>query len=417
METKIRALFLQSRTGGWSTEDVHSMIARHFNSEHIEIHVACATYENDEKTATYRMFEAIPEAHIRPTNFGPPKESQGSQLENIKNKLFTGLALAGSLVGLIGYIKRHHIDIIHTAHHKREVYYGVLLAKLTGARCIVHLHLNCGAWMTSSSRWILKQADGIIGVSQFTAQSALTVGCRPERIYHALNSIDISRWDPAADGSSIRREFGIEPDALVFVIVARVGPWKGHELLLQALNEIKDELPDFKLLVVGGEDLSALPEGCDSYLEVLKEKAEELELSQQVIFTGPRFDVQAILAASDLYTMPALGEAFGLVFSEAMAMRKPVIALDSGGAGEAVEDGKSGLLSAPGDVEQLARNILTLVNNPALCQQMGEYGRKRVEEYFNPQRLANDVERVYRAVLGEAMEPQARTIPDVETVF
>ena len=80
--------------------------------------------------------------------------------------------------------------------------------------------------------------------------------------------------------------------------------------------------------------------------------------------------------------------------------------LDEGGTREVVEDGKSGLLSPPQDTEQLAENILTLVDNPARCKQMGEYGRKRVEDYFNSRRLADDVERVYRSVLGEAMEPK-----------
>ena len=416
MKPKIRALFLQSQSHGGAMEDVHSTLARHLESEHIEIHVACATYENDEKTATYRMFEAIPDAHIRPTNFGPPKEFQGSKLDNIRNKLVAGLALAGSLVGLIGYIKRHHINIIHTANNKREMFCGVLLAKLTGARCIVHLHLNCGTWMTPFSRWILRQADGIVGVSQFTAQSAPTVGCRPARIYHALNGVDSTRWNCDADGSSIRREFAMPTDIPVFAIIARAVPWKGHELLLQALSTIKEELPDFRLLVVGKDDPRSLPKGSRSYLAVLKEKAVELGIGQQVIFTGPRSDIQAILAASDLYTMPTLEEPCALAILEAMAMKKPVVALDSGGTREVVEDGQSGLLSAPGEREQLAENILSLVNDPVRRRRMGEYARQRIEEYFNPQRLANDVERVYRTVLGEAVEPQAELLPDVETV-
>ena len=132
---------------------------------------------------------------------------------------------------------------------------------------------------------------------------------------------------------------------------------------------------------------------------MLKEKVDALGLSKQVIFTGQRSDIQTILAACDLYTMPSSEEPFGLVFAEAMAMKKAVIALNDGGTCEVVEDGKSGLLSPPHDIEQLVENILTLVNNPARCNQMGQYSRKRVEDYFNSRRLADDVERVYRSVL------------------
>jgi glycosyltransferase involved in cell wall biosynthesis len=89
-----------------------------------------------------------------------------------------------------------------------------------------------------------------------------------------------------------------------------------------------------------------------------------------------------------------------VIFAEAMAMRKAIIALNDGGTAEVVEDGKSGLLSSPEDSEQLAENILALVNNPVRCKQMGESGRKRVEDYLNSRRLADDAQRAYRSVLG-----------------
>jgi glycosyltransferase involved in cell wall biosynthesis len=410
MKTKIRVLFLQSGTEGQAIEDVHSMLVRHFNSDHIEAYTACDMYINGEKTPTYKMFEAIPDLHIRPTNFGQAipllsLSQDRSKLVIGGKMLFTGLALCGRMAGLIRYIKKHRIDIVHAGRY-RDVICGVLLARLTGVKCIAHLHQNCGTWEPSVYHWALRQADGIIAVSQFTAQFAVTVaGCRPERIYIAHNGVDSSRWNPDTDGSSIRREFDIAPDAPVFAIISRVDPWKGHELLLGALHKLKNELPNFKLLIVG-KDQYYLDLFRHSYVEVLRERVEALGLSKQVIFTGQRSDVQTIMAACDLYTMPSSEEPFGLAFAEAMAMNKAVIALDEGGTREVVENGKSGLLSPPQDIEQLAENILTLVNNPARCKQMGEYGRKRVEDYFNSRRLTDDVERVYRSVLGEAMEPK-----------
>lgn len=420
MQKKMRVLFLQSELHVGSTEDVHCMLMRHFNEERIEKHVACVTEIEGRKTPICKTFEAIPGLHIFSTNFGPPKALNGSKLDNLKNKLTAGLVLSGSMVRLIRYIKKNHINIIHTGINKREMFCALLLARLTGIKCIVHLHIKCDTWMTAASLWAMRQADGLIGVSQFTAQTAIEVaGCRPERVYHALNSVDISRWNCDTDSNTVRHEFGIAPNVLVFAIVARAVPCKGHEFLFQALSKIKNELPEFKLLVVGGDNPGCLPEGslppgCLSYIDFLKMRADDLGISQQVIFTGHRTDVQATLAASDLYTMPALDEAFGLVFLEALAMKKPVIALDSGGAAEAVEDGKSGLLSPPEDIEQFARNILTLANNPALRRQMGEYGHTRIKEYFNSPRMADDVEQIYQAVIGEAIEePQMELTPEV----
>jgi glycosyltransferase involved in cell wall biosynthesis len=409
-ENKIRVLFLQSGTEGESIENIHSMLVRQFDRDHIEIHIACDMSINGEKSSTYKMFEAIPDLHIRPTNFGRPiplvsLSQNKSKLATARNLLLTGLALTGSMAGLMRYIKQHRIDIVHAGRY-RDAICGALLARLTGVKCIAHIHQPPGTWEPSVYHWALRQADGIIAVSQFTAQFAVAVaGCRPERIYVAHNGVDSNRWNPDTDGSSIRREFGIAPDVWVFAIISRLDPSKGHELLLDALHRLKNELPDFKLLIVG-KDRYYFELFRHSYLEVLNQRVEALGLSRQVIFTDQRPDVQAILAACDLYTMPSSEEPCAVVFAEAMAMKKAVIALDDGGTREVVEDGKSGLLSPPQDIEQLAKNIFTLVNNPVRCTQMGEYGRKRVEDYFNSRRLTDDVERVYRSVLGEAMEPK-----------
>jgi glycosyltransferase involved in cell wall biosynthesis len=93
-------------------------------------------------------------------------------------------------------------------------------------------------------------------------------------------------------------------------------------------------------------------------------------------------------------------EPFGLVFVEAMAMKKPVLALDSGGVPEIVEPGKSGLLSALSDGPGLTSNLRTLLRNPQLRAQMGEYGRRRVERDFTSERLAEDTAKLYTNLIA-----------------
>jgi glycosyltransferase involved in cell wall biosynthesis len=387
------------------------MLLQHFDLEHVETHMACAIGPRGAKTPAYTRFEVIPDLHLRPTNFGPVIFG-ASKFAMVKNLLATGLATPASLIGLINYVKQHHIDIIHSAEIPRDALCNIFLAKMTGAKSVIHIHTKCASWMRPAVFRAMKQADGIIGVSEFVANSAIAMGCQPERVYHALNSLDASRWDYQTDGNPIRQAFHIPPDALVFAIVGRVGPWKGPELVLKALAQIKDRIPDFRFMVVG-EDAPNPLTGSSSYIADLQEKAHELGLSQQVIFTGLRTDIPAILAACDLYTMPALEEGFCLAILEAMAMKKAVVALDSGGPREFVEHGKSGLLSQPDDVEQLAENILMLVNNTNLRQQMGEYARQRVDKYFNPQRLANEVEQIYRLVLESAQASDRRPVANI----
>jgi glycosyltransferase involved in cell wall biosynthesis len=83
-----------------------------------------------------------------------------------------------------------------------------------------------------------------------------------------------------------------------------------------------------------------------------------------------------------------------------MAMKKPVAALAEGGVPEVVEHDKSGLLSARLDNQALADNLAALLSDPARRAAMGEFGRKRVLEYFNASRMANEAADAYDAIIG-----------------
>jgi len=113
--------------------------------------------------------------------------------------------------------------------------------------------------------------------------------------------------------------------------------------------------------------------------QLLKKHSREFELDENVLFTGQRADVASLLAACDIFSLPSFEEPFGLVFAEAMAMKRPVVALTNGGTPEVVEHGKCGLLSRPGDIDALAANLIRLLDDPALR------ARLRIKQPFTPQ--------------------------------
>jgi len=113
---------------------------------------------------------------------------------------------------------------------------------------------------------------------------------------------------------------------------------------------------------------------------MLKEHASKLGIGENVIFTGQRSDIAALYGGLRRLLAPSFEEPFGPRVREAMAMKRPVVALTNGGTPEVVEHGKCGLLSPPGDIDALAANLLRLLDNPALRTQFGEYGRSRVEQ-------------------------------------
>jgi|GEM_PF-559312 len=110
--------------------------------------------------------------------------------------------------------------------------------------------------------------------------------------------------------------------------------------------------------------------------------------SSGITLLGFRSDVSALMAACDIFVLPAPAEPFGLVLIEAMALGKPVIAAAAGGPLEIVADGETGLLFEPGNAASLAQAIKRLLADPELRQRMGKAGRKRYEEKFTARRMA-----------------------------
>lgn len=394
----LNVLFMQSQTYFGADSYIHSLVIKELDRSWINVHVACNYGHNDAKSAAAIALEKLPDLHIRPTNFGTSVNFR-SRSAIVRDAVTQGVPAFFSLAGLAKYIRDNQIQIIHCTEKPRDAFYGQLLAKLTGAKCVIELHVKAEDWISKNVQWAMGQADALVGVSEFVAESIVAMGYPAEKTFYSLNAIECDRWDPDTNGRPIRQEFNIEADTPLLLTVSRLSYWKGHTELLKALAEVKKQTANFKLLIVGEDDPRAHP-GHGSYTAELKELVDQLDLTKEVIFTGYRRDVQALMAACDMYTMPSFEEPFGMVFLEAMCMKKPVIALDNGGSREVVEHNKSGLLSAPQDIQQLAENILTLIHDPELRCNMGEYGRARAEKYFTPRRMAEDIEDIYRQILS-----------------
>jgi glycosyltransferase involved in cell wall biosynthesis len=192
--------------------------------------------------------------------------------------------------------------------------------------------------------------------------------------------------------------------------VSRLFAQKGQRELLQALARVRRKQPDVWLLVVGADAVEVHGGSFTQELEVL---ARDLGVADRVVFTGARSDIPRIMAACDVFALPSFEEPFGLVFLEAMAMQRPIVAVNNGGTVEVVEHGRSGLLSPPYDIDALADNIVTLLTNADLRARFGAYGRSRVLDTFNAQRMARDAGRAYRAILNHRRPSHGAPLEDL----
>jgi glycosyltransferase involved in cell wall biosynthesis len=387
---KTGVLFVNSPARLGADTFIHLLIMRALDRSRFEVHVACSAGTPGARTPVFDALSAIPDLHLRPSNFGP--SLSGLSRFDKAVQLLGGVSTLGGFVGLARYIRRHRITVIHSTDRPRDAVSCVLLARLSGAKSIIHVHVKCADWMSGPVRKAMGSADALIGVSQFVARSLVDNGYAQEKVHAVLNAIDPAAWDYRLDGGPTRRALGIPSGAPVIACAARLFRGKGQDDVIRSMSIVRKEMPLARLLIIGEDDRQAMR---TSFTAELKTLVGELGLSDHVIFTGQRTDMPALFAASDVFALPSFEEPFGLVFVEAMAMKKPVVALDNGGAVEIVEHGRTGLLSSTGDQAALTANLLTLLRDPALRARMGECGRGQVEAHFTPERLARDTERVY----------------------
>jgi len=393
---KTNILFLHSQIGFGADSAIHAHLMRYLDRERFVVHVACSRGDGSVARPSIARLAEIPDIRLRPTYFAPGFRHRSPI--TVLRQFRSTTAFPLDFVSLGNYVRQQGIRIIHGTDRPRDAVYALSLAKLTGAKAVVHVHVAWSNGYSAPAKWGVRNADAVFSISRFVTDTIVGTGTPRERVHTVLNGIDPAKWDPGVEGTAVRREFGIPPDAPLLVSVSRLFGQKGQRELLRAFARVRGDVPTVWLLIVGSD---ALEVHGGSFTDELKVLAGELGVGDRVIFAGERSDIPQVMAACDVYSMPSFEEPFGLVFLEAMAMQKPVAALDNGGTPEVVEHGRSGLLAAPGNVDALARNIVTLLRDPELRHRMGKYGRSRVLDYFNVQRMARDAEQAYDSVVNQ----------------
>jgi glycosyltransferase involved in cell wall biosynthesis len=390
-------LFLNSPEVFGADTWVQALLMRYLDRARFDVHAACTAGSDAEPTESIQRLRAIPDVHVRPTNFGRSLSFQ-SNLDRVR--AVTGMVSAvADQAALVRYIRQRGIRIIHSTDRLRDALPCLLLARASGAKAVIHIHIKCDTWMSRPVKFAMRNADALIGVSQHVARSTAVFGIPGEKAHAVLNAIEPHTWDPGLDPGSVRSALGIPQTAPMVICVARLFHWKGQAELIRALALVNKEFPETRLVIVGAEDKMSGSSRPNFMIE-LRALVDELKLEDRVLFTGKRADVPKLLAASDVFAMASFEEPFGLVYAEAMAMKRPVVGLTNGGTPEVVDHGKTGLLAPPGDIRALAEHLAALIRDPALRARMGEQGRREVEARFTAQRMARDVERVYAGLLS-----------------
>lgn len=250
-----------------------------------------------------------------------------------------------------------------------------------------------GSWLTRTS---LKFAERVAVISRFTAERlAQSNGVRPDRIFllrsvvppYLLARLDEGLLADQPDSSrprSLRRDAG--PTLLTTGRLDSGERYKGHDRVIRALSQILRRYPTARYTIVGeGEDR-----------ERLEALAEEVGVSKSVHFAGfvEPDELGRYYQECDVFVMPSTGEGFGIVFLEAMLHGKPVVAGNRDGSREPVENGRTGWLVDPDDLDAVAGAITDLLDDPEKRTAFGCAGKDRVLREFTMPRFQQDLRRL-----------------------
>lgn len=248
---------------------------------------------------------------------------------------------------------------------------------------------DLGEWMNAVQR-LLEKMTYSLSFAIYSCSEEVTeflvrdIGIKKEAVVTIPNGIDVESFSVKIDMEKKFEELGLNSNFKVVGTVSRLyEPTKGIGFLLEAFRIVQDRV-DSELLIVGG--------GKDE--EALKEKAERMKI--KVLFLGERDDIGEILPLLDVFVLPSFSEGFPVVLLEAMASGLPVVATGVGGIPEAVVNGKTGFIVEPGNVEELAENIVCLLKDGQKRNQFGEAGFRRVKEKFSIEKTVNGIENLWK---------------------
>ncbi|MDA7927776.1 glycosyltransferase family 4 protein [Akkermansiaceae bacterium] len=241
----------------------------------------------------------------------------------------------------------------------------------------------------------IEKSEHNVAVSRFVGRTTLSVLNISRPVDIIYNGIDLSGFSTVVESGPEQEG---SRDLILFYgsIIPKKGP---EELLRASFRFLKGN--DF-ILGFAGKIGAKLGDG-SSYVDFLQ-KMIPSELTDRIKFYGPldrERELFPLIQKSVICCFPSRVEAFGLAPVEAMALGKPVVFTNNAAGPEVVEDGVSGLLCKPRDVEDLADKVSSLIDDPLMRESMGKAAKIRVEGMFDLEKIVNDNISYYKKCLGE----------------
>ena len=284
-------------------------------------------------------------------------------------------------------LERNHPDIVHIHDFQLLFTYKYVPR---GTPLVFTWHIPFVENMSKNlSKFLIKhlnEYDKVVFSSQEYIKSAVKQGLKPEKaelIYPIANTTHFKPLD--VDKSKVREKYSLPEQTKIILCVQRIDPKSGHKQLIKAMPLIKKEIPNAKLVFVGGESLSnKLSDERAKLKQEVMSLIKQLKLEKDIIFTG-NIDynlLPEIYNSVDLVALCSRNEGFGLAITEGMACGKPVIGTKVGGIPLQIQDGKNGFLVDVDNIRATADKAVTILKNKELANAMSKKSLEIIKEKF-----------------------------------
>lgn len=371
------------------------------------LYVHTSSYIGGGNQMFLQLFEQLRNSEFQPISILPGKGPMESQLSKQQipyviiplNQFLTGrkVTVIWTILLLVKLFWQCKVRLLHTLNSGYYRYIAIA-AKISHIPIVYHLQLPTDK---TSLKWEFQYPPKIV-ISCSQILSEQFKGILKElgiitKVVTVRNAIDVNniKSPSESDVIKIRRSLQIEHFSHIITIVGLVSERKGHRYFLEMAKEVLLIFSYAGFMVVGEDIL-----GNGEYRREMENYARELGISRNILFTGFREDANEWIAASDLIVLPSLQEGLPISLVEAHACGKPAVATSVDGIPEIVEDGVTGILVPPKDVNALTQAVLKLMNDQSLSKKMGMAGRNKVESFFDISEYSKKIIQIYSSLLG-----------------
>ncbi|HJW23820.1 MAG TPA: glycosyltransferase [Rhodocyclaceae bacterium] len=308
------------------------------------------------------------------------------------------LRVLGAFASLSRHLLFRRPDIVHFFLPDAYVFGGLcawglaLRPRIMSRRSLNNYQQTRSPWLKKIEHFLHPRMTLISGNSRAVVDQLLNEGAPANRLRLIYNGVYQDRFANLPAKSATREALGIGQDSIVLVMVANIIPYKGHQLLLEALAAVRGQLPSgWHLLLIGRDD------GTGTNLHTF---ARDSGVGEHVVWMGSRDDVPRLLVAADIGIHCSHEEGFSNAILEGMAAGLPMIVTDAGGNPEAVEHGHSGLVIPTNDARALGEAIVGLVGSPTERERLAFNAKQRVARDFGVDCCINGYEAMYSEALA-----------------